>query len=467
MILNQTVKAIFEAIKNNGINHELSAESKQNLEISNVFNVFFMLLVIPFVLIFRVSPIASLITSIPILAHLISFLLVRNQNYKLGRLIFSTTTTTTVYFVAALLYNDDGTDGMAAKFLMLGTIMLPFIVFSVKEWHLTILVLCLNLFYLVSFNYTNAKLNLALTHNVDTPGLRMTAILTEFIMFSSIFFFYKKVIIENNQKLDESNKQLVLKNEELSATNATKNKFFSIISHDLRGPMHSILGCAEILHKRCATFEKEELLEFAESFYKASINTNKIVENLLTWSQTQMNTLKVNIEEFNVSELILDVVESYECIAENKGVSVMNLVDNNIQVLADTNHVRLVLQNLISNAVKFSKRGGDVILRANFITKDDLSLTKIYVSDCGIGMDKKTVNGLFKPDQTFSNPGTENEKGTGLGLLLCKEFIELNNGDLSVISAPGKGSEFCFTLPLTNTQPILTGKIPQSSCEFM
>lgn len=164
---------IIRKIKLNGIKPNLPAELKQNLEISNIFNVIDIILVFPFIILFRESPIASMLTAIPIFAHLLSFMLIRYHQYNIGRFIYSITTATTVYFVAALLYTDDGTDGMAAKFLILGAIIMPFIVFTKKEWKLTLSALSLDLFYIISFNTLNKLLSLPNIHHVDTPALRL------------------------------------------------------------------------------------------------------------------------------------------------------------------------------------------------------------------------------------------------------------------------------------------------------
>ena len=154
------LSTIINTIRQNGINEELNSDYKLNIEISNVFNVISILLTFPFILILRETPKASILASIPILAFIASLLLIRYQQYKIGRLVFSLTTPTTIYILAALLYNDYGTDGMAVKFLLIADVMLPFMVFCNKEWKMIVPILLINLFYLVSFNYVNEILNI-------------------------------------------------------------------------------------------------------------------------------------------------------------------------------------------------------------------------------------------------------------------------------------------------------------------
>lgn len=438
---------IIRKIKNNGIKPNLPEELKQNLEISNIFNVIDIILVFPFIILFRESPVASLLTAITILAHLLSFILVRYHQYNIGRFIYSITTATTVYFVAALIYSNDGTDGMAAKFLILGAIIMPFIVFTKKEWKFTLLALSIDLFYIVSFNSLNVLIDLPNIHNVDTPALRLISILTTFIIFCSIFFYYKKVIIEQNLKLDQSNKDLMAKNKELEELNATKNKFFSIVAHDLRSPFNTILGFTELLQKNHNAFSKEEMEAFSKIFYKAAVNTHKTVENLLSWSRSQLDCVKVAPTAIELNGFVSEIITRQQEIAGKKEIKIKNLIDTSIYVDADKNISSLILRNLISNSIKFSYRKGNVVVSATPLQRNQKSYIEICVEDSGVGMSPDALTKLFRIENTKSLSGTENEQGTGLGLLLCKEFVEKHGGKIRVESVLGSGSKFYFTLP--------------------
>ena len=443
---------LIKRIMNSGITSDYSVEFIHHIRISNIFNVIFIFLVFPFIFIFRESPLASLIATMPILFHVISFILIKYHRHKAGRFIFSIATPTSVYFAAALIYIDDGTDGMAAKFLILGTIILPFIVFMKNEWKYTLIVLTLNFSYLISFNHINDLLVLENLHNVDGPELRFISIITTFVMFSSIFFYYKKQISEINIKLDQSNNHLLEKNIELRKLNATKNKFFSIIAHDLRSPFNTILGFTEMLQKRHKTINDEELEMYSKNIYKASLNTYKIVENLLTWSHSQLNNVSQKPITINVKLFVSDMIGQLHETATLKEIKIENCVDQSIYARADRNIAIVVLQNLLSNAIKFSYRDSTIKISAYQIQFNNKAYIEICVADSGIGMSLDTITKLFKIENTKSHAGTENEQGTGLGLLLCKEFTENNGGKIRLSSELGKGSEFYFTLPADKSQ---------------
>ncbi len=444
------IKNLFNKIKQNGITPELSLENKLNIEISNIFNALFIFLVFPFIIIFYKTPLASLLSGFPIIAFITSLVLVKHHQYKTGRLIFSVTTPTTIYFVAALLYNDSGTDGMAAKFLLIGDLMLPFIVFSKKEWRFIVPLLLITLFYLITFNYTNSLLNIPSVHKVDSPGLRMISILTVFVMFSIFFFSYKIILTDSLEKVDETNKKLMMKNKELTEHNAMKNKFFSIISHDIRGPMHSILGCAELLRLNNNQLDDKELKEFAESLYSTSKNTCQIVENLLSWSQSQMNGIELSIQKFELKNFVEETLSNYVDIAQAKNIQIINEIEDQTFVEADKYVAQCVLQNLITNAIKFSYPDGIISVSATKETKTGNNCVSVCVEDYGVGMNSQTLENLFQIGKAKSHPGTNNEKGTGLGLILSKEFAQMNGGDIYISSTPGKGSKVCFTLSLAD-----------------
>ena len=456
------LKKLINQIKQNGITDGLSLESKLNIEISNVFNVMFIFLLLPFVFIFRETPLASLLASLPLVVFVISFVLVRFHYYQLGRFLWSITIPTIIYFVAASLYNDGGTDGMAAKFLLIADVMLPFMVFSKKEWKLITPILLINLFYLITFNYANKILNIPTVHNVDTPILRILAILTVFIMFVTFFFYYKVMLTNSFQKLDDINQKLTEKNRELTDLNLTKNKLLSIVSHDLRGPLHSMIGVAELLHHNNDCLSEKELKEFAQSFYTTSKNTYNIVENLLSWSQSQMGGIKVSNEVFELNEFVSDTTRNYSDIAQQKNISIQNKIDNKIFVNADKAISRCVLQNIIANAIKFSHINSTITISAQIKLTVKGDFVSISISDEGVGMDSKTMENLFKTDKIKSQFGTNNEKGTGIGLVLCKEFIELNGGKISIRSTLGKGSKVSFTIPVSPRQKINLSLKPET-----
>lgn len=446
------MREILIKIRSNGIQPNLPLELKQNLEISNIFNVIDIFLVFPFIILFRHSPLAALLTAMPILFHTLSFVLIRYHKYDLGRFIYSITTATTVYFVAALIYNDGGTDGMAAKFLIHGTIIMPFIVFTKKEWKFTLMALLLDLFYIISFNYMNGLLSLPNIQNVDGPALRLISIITTFILFATIFFYYKKLIIEQSVKLEQSNNDFIERNAELRELNATKNKFFTIIAHDLKSPFNVILGFARMLKENHKKLSAEKLELYTENLLVTSENTYKLVENLLNWSCSQLKRNSNNPVTIYVNNFVADTISKVQDVANLKEISIINKVDKNIYAEVDENEVSVVLQNILSNAIKFSYRQKTITISSKLEQKEADSFIEICIADSGVGMSSDQVTDLFKIENAISCKGTENEQGTGLGLLICKEFIEKNSGQIRVESELSKGSKFYITLPSIESQ---------------
>lgn len=238
----------------------------------------------------------------------------------------------------------------------------------------------------------------------------------------------------------------LLKNNELKLLelNATKDKFFSIIAHDLKNPFNVILGFSELLianHKRYGADKVESYLNLINNSAK---NTYALLENLLTWSQAQSGRLTINAEFFNFSITASEVYTLLSDTAHSKKIELFNHLPQNIPVFADKNMMHTVLRNLVTNAIKFTPSGGSINL--NFEVNDNFA--HIVVADTGTGMNEEKVNSLFKIESTKSTEGTDGERGTGLGLLLCKEFVEKNGGHIWVKSQLNVGSQFWFSIPL-------------------
>lgn len=236
------------------------------------------------------------------------------------------------------------------------------------------------------------------------------------------------------------------KNNELKLIelNATKDRFFSIISHDLRSPFQSFLGFAELLHNNYADYKGEELEEVFKQLFLSAKNTYSLLENLLEWSRTQSDEILFEPQTIELSTVCKEVTDSFQSNAAAKGVVISCLAIERIRIHADVNMLKTVLRNLISNAIKFSNSKGEICISAVNIT-DNVIVT---VSDNGVGIAPNTIDKLFDLNDKQSKTGTAGEKGTGLGLVICKEFIEKHNGKIWVESELGKGSAFKFLLPL-------------------
>ncbi|MEM7548432.1 MAG: ATP-binding protein [Bacteroidota bacterium] len=237
--------------------------------------------------------------------------------------------------------------------------------------------------------------------------------------------------------------------QKLQEMNDSKNKLFSIISHDFKSPINTVLGFSDLLMKNVDFFSKEELQTVATDMNRSVRKTLTLAENLLKWAQTQMDQVQINQQEILLLEGVNYTIDQLKPVAEKKNVRLVIDIDKEIQVYLDPNHMDLILRNITINAIKFSNKGGKVSISSN--VKDEM--VEITIADEGVGMEQETVDQLFN-SYVKSNPGTEGEVGTGLGLMLCKEYVEINGGRIRVESELGKGSKFHFTVSLLNPQPV-------------
>jgi PAS domain S-box-containing protein len=242
----------------------------------------------------------------------------------------------------------------------------------------------------------------------------------------------------------KSEQELKLKNEELVKLNAEKNKFFSIISHDLRGPLGGFMGLTEMLTEDSQDFTEDEKKEAISALNDLAHNTFKLLENLLEWAQMDRGVLTFNPEKIDLKTAITECVKIAAESARVKNIEIVSELADGSVVFADNNMLHTVIRNLLSNAIKFTPVGGKVTVSA---ATAENKLIVISVKDTGIGMNDEMRNNIFRIDVKTKRPGTQGEPSTGLGLLLCKEFIERHGGKIRVESEVGKGSTFSFTLP--------------------
>lgn len=234
------------------------------------------------------------------------------------------------------------------------------------------------------------------------------------------------------------------KTAELKELNASKDKFLSIIAHDLKSPFNTILGFSEMLNEEIKTENPARIREYARLINVSASQTFKLLENLLEWAKSQRGKIPFNREQLYAKDIIEEEFTVLHEIITGKNIELKNAIPPQLSVYADKNMLKTILRNLISNAVKFTHRNGKVEVNASVRE----NMVEIAVSDNGTGMSELTMDGLFKIDANVSTAGTENEKGTGLGLFLCKEFVEKHGGRIWADSRPGEGSVFIFTLPL-------------------
>jgi signal transduction histidine kinase/Tfp pilus assembly protein PilF len=256
-----------------------------------------------------------------------------------------------------------------------------------------------------------------------------------------------KLLSEKNEQISKQNKSLAELNKTQEELIATKDKFFSIIAHDLKSPFNLIQGISDLFYEDFENLTEEEKKKFIQSISRSAKETFKLLENLLEWSYSQTGNLNVNPEDFDVVKTIKGAIAVLQPQASRKNISILSDETGNIRVFADMNMVRTILRNLVSNAIKFSYPGGEIKIQIAGVG----DFIKISIQDNGVGIDKKNLDKLFRIDNKIQTKGTANEKGTGLGLVLCHEFVTKNGGVISVESEKGKGSIFVFSLPISKT----------------
>ncbi len=251
----------------------------------------------------------------------------------------------------------------------------------------------------------------------------------------------------NNQKefIAEQNKLLELKTNELELINATKDKFFSIIAHDLRNPFNALIGFAGLLQDNYDSYNDEERKEMIRTIHAASGNAHRLQENLFAWARAQSGTMQVNPTVFDICEIIRDNIEQIKFRAANKNILTENLCPKHpVLLFADRDMINTVVRNLLGNSLKYTNLGGRI--EVSVFSTGDTVLT--CIKDNGIGIPDDIRKTMFDLKDKQSRRGTDNEPGSGLGLILVKEFVEKNKGEITLDSTIGFGTTFCFTLPV-------------------
>jgi PAS domain S-box-containing protein len=250
-------------------------------------------------------------------------------------------------------------------------------------------------------------------------------------------------IQQQSEELEAQTENLRRANIELERLNKTKDKFFSIIAHDLKNPFHAIIGFSELLRKDFHQMDDEQKIGLLELINISSESAFSLLENLLQWARTQTDKIKFSPENIDIYDIVESTVDFHRISAEKKKIEIKSHVKKNYFAYADRNMITTVIRNLISNAIKFTDSNGKIEIACDR-NEDSVEIT---ISDNGIGINKENLDNLFRIDSYYSTSGTLGESGTGLGLIICKEFIEKNGGNIKVVSEEGKGSAFTFNLP--------------------
>ncbi|MCW8850452.1 MAG: tetratricopeptide repeat-containing sensor histidine kinase, partial [Melioribacteraceae bacterium] len=291
----------------------------------------------------------------------------------------------------------------------------------------------------IELDYRLEKMKLAQEEKLKNQRL-FIFLLVLIVLFGIIIV---GLLIRNTKNKKKVNEELKLLNLKLNEVNRTKDKFLSIIAHDLRGPYQTTLGLSQLISDDFEEYNRHELKESIKNLNSSFKNQYNLLNDLLHWAELQDGNFNLQLKSLKIFDAVNDVNSLLALTAKKKNIQLFNSVDPNSLVLADKNMLHLVLRNLISNSVKFTPKNGYVKVTTE-INETDVVLC---VEDSGVGISKEIQNNLFKLDSHNSQKGTANEEGSGLGLILCKEIIEKHNGSIWVESEINEGSKFFFTLP--------------------
>lgn len=253
-------------------------------------------------------------------------------------------------------------------------------------------------------------------------------------------------ITQNINDRKQVEEKIRRKNDDLIKANAEKDKFFSIIAHDLKGPFQGFIGLTEFMAGNIGNIDEQEMQDIARSINLSAKNLYELLDNLLNWAMIQRGYKRFNPQKINLSALVAEVEEVMLPQLSAKGITYTNSIDSSITLLADREALKTILRNLLSNAVKFSLHNGSISITSQLADK---GFMQILVKDSGIGMPDSIKSNLFKISAKVSRPGTDKEPSTGLGLVLCKELVEKHGGKIWVDSLEGEGSTFRFTIPFS------------------
>ncbi|EAY25401.1 hybrid sensor histidine kinase/response regulator [Microscilla marina] len=245
-------------------------------------------------------------------------------------------------------------------------------------------------------------------------------------------------------EIERQNEELLAQNKQLEELIATKDKFFSIIGHDLSSPISQMIGFTDMLENHIEAFTTEEIVQFVARLKESSMQGFRLLDNLLRWSQTQTGSISFNPAVCSLNELIQNNIDLHKEKAQDKEVSFELRVKEVHHLVLDSDMIDTVLRNLVSNAIKFTSKGGTITITVTTGVQE----ATVSVKDTGMGISATNIAKLFRPDVHYSTSGTQNEKGTGLGLILCREFVEVHGGKIWAESTEGAGSVFKFTIPI-------------------
>jgi len=442
--INKNVFGFLTTIKNIGITPDMSAVEKSKLGIFNQLNFFQFVtgILVPVLGLLKADrfPLGGWI--IVCLPALVSILVLVLNHYRKHDLALLTYFVLYPFFICFNYINGISL-GIELSFILYGILSVFFmkeigymvfsISFSMISYFFLSVILKKYVYQLEQINYVAYLLN---------QGLAIVYIFYGLYLIKTENATYNATLQENAMEMQRQAHQLQQQATELDQLNSLKNKLFSVISHDLKAPMYALRNLFDNIHSQ--DMPADEIKSLIPEVKQDLNYTVNLMENLLQWAKTQMQSHSVKPQEVNLQEMIDDVVHILHLHAESKNIRITNKATESAHAWVDYDMIHLVLRNLVSNAIKFTPSGGEVCIGAN----EQNSFTEVYVQDTGRGISAKDLKKINN-QKFYTTNGTASEHGTGLGLMLCKEFLAKNDGHLRIESEEGKGSTFSFSLPLS------------------
>lgn len=329
-------------------------------------------------------------------------------------------------------------------FIFLITLGSPKQYFFWKLLHVILITTLLTIEYIFPDTVPNTYLSRS-DRFLDTGVSAAVSITFIYALMSYVRKYYderRQIADDRARAIEIQNKKILLQNQQLELVNEEKNKIFSIVSHDLKGPLDSIRGYLVLLSGNL--LDENEKAAINEDLQEQTKYTTDLLMNLMSWAKAQMHGVTVNLTPLNLQSLVDDAVGHIKSVAARKGIKLTYSIPKSVEVVSDKDMLHIVLRNLINNAIKFTEPGGEVKIQVATESNDAV----ISVKDTGIGIPPEKQKEIFTM-KTRSTYGTGKEKGIGLGLMMCKEFMDYQNGKIWFESTPGKGTTFFISLPLT------------------
>ncbi|HWK04883.1 MAG TPA: HAMP domain-containing sensor histidine kinase [Puia sp.] len=443
--MNGVMKGFFRfhlKLRNFGYSPSLNGHEKRKLGIFNLMNFFGLLIGVAIPIMgwskgYFLSAFAWWVAFIPALISLTALICNSFRKYELARMCFFTLYPLLITWIYALKM-DIGTDFFFIAFGVVSVFFLQSIYNIIFSFSLS-----MTCYFLAHAIWNDCEYKL---ETVNYSLYQSSHLLAIFFIFYGLFLIrnenvrHQLQILNKNRQLRRSNGKIQLQKKDLVELNYLKNKLFSVVAHDLRGPVHAL----HALFKNMQRYDLpgDEIKTLLPDVVKDISSTCGQMENLLHWVKSQMQEECVEPQVIEISKIITEVLQFLHLQVMAKRIHIRSRIEKPAYISGDKEMVNLVLRNLISNAIKFTPEEGTITLDA----REESSYIEIFVEDTGVGIRPETLQQLIE-DVHYTTPGTANESGTGLGLMLCKEFLSRNGGRLNIHSEPGKGSIFSFTLP--------------------